>query len=442
MRMTDPIEIANRLAELEAERKQLLAAQRALQPPAREPTVTMKRRRLTDLSIKAIRRPEAGRIQIPDSVVGGLWLRITDTNVRSWSILYRRPGRTAPARVTLGRWPGITCAAARKTAKSVLASVADGQDPAAERREKRHANGDLVEQVSAEFIARRFRSRGLKSTAEAEAMLANHVLPFWAGRRIGSISRHDVLTVLDKLADRGWPRAANKVRQLLRQLFKWAKGRGLVTTDPTEGVDKPFKEQSRDRVLTDQELAAIWTASADLGWPWTPYVRLLVLLGQRRTETAAMRWSDIDLQGRVWNVPAEATKMGRARVLPLPEAAVELLEAMPRLESDFVFGSKLTAFAVMKRKLDQLSGVTGWRLHDVRRSFATGHQRLGTRLEVTEELLGHVSGSRSGIVSVYQRHRYADEQRQALGRWADHVARLTGEGSSARVVPLRPEVRQ
>jgi integrase len=320
----------------------------------------------------------------------------------------------------------------------VLAEVAAGRDPAAERREKRHQNGDLVEQVAAEFVARRFRSRGLKSTPEAEAMLRNHVLPHWAGRRIGSVSRHDVLLVLDKLADAGWPRATNKVRQLLRQLFRWSKGRGLVTVDPTKGVDKPFVERSRDRVLDDRELAAVWAATDALDWPWREYVRMLVLLGQRRTEVAAMQWSHLDLQARVWNIPPG--KMDRARVLPLPAAVIEILGSLPRIEDvDHVFGSRLTSFATMKRKLDQLSGVTGWRLHDLRRSFATNQQRLGTKLEVTEELLGHRSGSRSGVIGVYQRFDFADEQRLALQRWADRVARLTG-GATAEVVPLRPGV--
>jgi integrase len=267
-------------------------------------------------------------------------------------------------------------------------------------------------------------------------MHINHVLLHWSGRRIGNISQHDVLIVLDRLADRGWPRATNKVRQLLRQLFKWAKGRGLVTVDPTEGVDKPFKEQSRDRVLDDQELAVVWAASADLGWPWTPYVRLLVLLGQRRTEVASMRWSHIDLQARVWSMPGELTKMGRARVLPLPGAVIEILESMPRLEGvDFVFGSRITGFTLMKKRLDQLSGVSGWVLHDARRTFATGQQRLGTKLEVTEELLGHRSGSRSGVIGIYQRHTFADEQRHALEKWAGHVARLI-DGAPAQVVAL------
>jgi integrase len=434
----DPTDIERRLAELEAEKRRLIEAAKALQPPVKEPTVTLRKKRLTDISIRALRAPASGRVQIPDAAAGGLWLRVSDTNVRSWSVVYRRPGVSQVQRVTLGKWPGLTCAAARAAAKAVLAAVATGGDPAAEKREQRHQNGDLIEQVAAEFVARKFRSRGLKSTPEIVSTIDRHVLPYWSGRRIGSISRHDVLQVLDRLGDQGLPRATNKLRQLLRQLFKWSKGRGLVSADPTEGVDRPFAEKSRDRVLSDDELASVWAAAERLDWPWREYVRLLVLLGQRRTEVASMRWSYVDLQARVWNMPAKATKMGRARTLPLPGAVVEMLDAMPRLAgSDYVFGSKLTAFAKTKKRLDELSIVNGWVLHDLRRTFATGQQRLGTKLEVTECLLGHLSGSRSGVVGVYQRHDFAAEQRVALEKWAEHLARL-GSGEAATVVSLRP----
>jgi integrase len=440
----DPTEIAarcaaieTRLAKIEVERRRLRAELQALHPAAKEPTTTMKRRRLTDLAIKAIRPPANGRVQVPDSKVGGLWLRVTDTNVRSWSVLYRLPGRSTPQRVTLGKWPGLSCAAARQAAKAVLADVAAGRDPASEKREKRHQNDDLVEQVATEFVARVYRAKARRTTAEVEAMLRNHLLPHWSGRRIGSITKHDVLIALDRLADQGWPRATNKVHALVRHMMRWAKGRDLLTVDPTEGIDKPFTERSRDRVLDDRELAAVWQAADALGSPWREYVRLLVLLGQRRTETAALRWSCLDLRAKAWHMPAEDSKMQRARTLPLPAAVVEILEALPRIEGvDHVFGAKLTAFGVTKRRLDELSGVTGWTLHDLRRTFATGQQQLGTRLEVTEQLLGHRSGSRAGIIGIYQRHDFATEQRQALQKWSDHVARLTG-GAPARVVSLR-----
>ena len=128
--------------------------------------------------------------------------------------------------------------------------------------------------------------------------------------------------------------------------------------------------------------------------------------------------------------------MGRSRTLPLPGAAVELLEGMPRISDNyFVFGHKLNGFGKLKTQLDALSGVNGWVLHDLRRTFATGQQRLGTRLEVTEQLLGHLSGSRAGVVGIYQRHDFAAEQRVALEKWAEHLQRLTG-GASVTVVQL------
>ena len=157
-----------------------------------------------------------------------------------------------------------------------------------------------------------------------------------------------------------------------------------------------------------------------------------------------MRWQDVDLDAAVWRMPAEATKMGRARELPLPGAAVELIRALPRIAgATFVFPSAragsdlaMSGFSKAKRRLDQLSGVTGWRIHDLRRSVATGLQRLGIRLEVTEAALGHIGGSRGGIVGVYQRHAYSAEQRAALEQWADHLMRLLG-GQGAKVVRLR-----
>jgi integrase len=432
-----PDEIQARIAELDAERKELLKAVKAAEPEAKAPTRTLPRRRLTDLSIKHIKAPETGRIQVPDTVIGGLWLRISDTGARSWSVVYRTPGRSTPQRVTLGKFPGLTCAGARAAAKAVLASVAGGKDPAAEKREKRHQNGDLVEQVAAEFVARQYRKRGLKSTKEIEAMFANHVLPRLTRKRIGQVSQHELMMVVDAVSDAGFPRAANKVVQLLKQLFKWSKGRGLITDeDPAVGLEKPHVERSRDRVLSDAELAAVWRASEQLDWPWHEYVKLLVLLGQRRTEVASMKRDDIDLEARVWHLPAEQTKMGRARTLPLPGAVVEVLEEMPRFEgSDYVFGRKLTGFDRMKKELDTISGVTGWVLHDLRRTFATGQQRLGTRLEVTEQALGHLAGSRSGVVGVYQRFDFMAEQRIALEKWAEHVQRLVG-GGGAKVVQL------
>ena len=155
-----------------------------------------------------------------------------------------------------------------------------------------------------------------------------------------------------------------------------------------------------------------------------------------------MRWQDLDLERAEWRLPREATKNAVAQVLPLSDLALEIINGMPRLGDGLVFPANragsdnpVSGFSKAKRRLDELSGVTGWRFHDLRRTAATGLQRLGVRLEVTEAVLGHVSGSRAGIVGVYQRHNYAAEKRQALEAWAREVERLIGRGE-AKVIAL------
>lgn len=412
--------------------------------PGNPPTITGPKRRLTEAAIARIKPPASGRLQIPDGHLTGLWLRVTDRGVKSWSVLYRANGGPV-RRLTLGRWPAVGVSTARSLARDALLTAAKGEDPAAIRRADREQSSDRFDAVAAEFVERRCRRRGLRTTGEIEAMVRKYLLPAWSGRRIGSIGKADVLKVIDGISDASHGRQANKVLQLIRRMFSWAEKRALLDRNVAAAIEKPHAERSRDRVLDDRELAAVWRAAGQIGWPWLPFVRLLILLGQRRNEVASMRWQDVDLEAAVWRMPSELTKMGRARELPLPAAAVELLAALPRIGgSPLVLpanraGSSrpISGWSKMKRRLDAAAAIEPWRLHDLRRSFATGMQRLGVRLEVTEQLLGHVSRSRAGVVGIYQRHDFAAEQRIALEKWADHIRRITtSAGEGAKVVRI------
>ena len=201
-----------------------------------------------------------------------------------------------------------------------------------------------------------------------------------------------------------------------------------------EGCGRP---PPRDRILTDAELARVWRACDHLGEPWHGFVRVLILTGQRRAETAGARWSEISAGFDTWTIPAERSKNGRAHDVPLSEPARELIRAIPRFEGcELVFScgrkNPPSGFSKMKARLDALLAADGagpvapWILHDLRRTVATGLQRLGVRLEVTESVLNHIAGSRAGIVGVYQRHRWTDEKRAALDAWARHVLALQG----------------
>jgi integrase len=207
---------------------------------------------------------------------------------------------------------------------------------------------------------------------------------------------------------------------------------------------------SRDRVLDNRELALVWKASETLGWPFEPLMKLLILTGQRKSEISEGRWPEIDLAAEVWGLPPSRIKNKRSHKVPLSPQALAILEGLPRIGAGdlmFTTNSKtaVSGFSRAKRNLDAaiaaLNGgeeIEPWALHDVRRSVASGLQRLGITLHVIEKVLNHASGSFAGIVATYQRHEFEPEKRGALERWAAHVERIVEGESEAKVVELGP----
>jgi integrase len=250
-----------------------------------------------------------------------------------------------------------------------------------------------------------------------------------------------------------------------RAAYAWAVKRGAVAVNPFAALPIGNSVAKRERVLSDQELAEIWRASGEVAAPYGSIVRLLILTGQRRGEVAGMAWNEISENLTAWTMPCERTKNGAAHAVPLSEAAANLIKAsLPkdakeakRALSDLraanaliLPGVKGTAFAgwsKAKRALDKAIGkaraepvaIEPWSIHDLRRTVATGLQRLGVRLEVTESVLNHISGSRGGIAGVYQRHDWAAEKRAALDAWAAHVGAILEGRSAANVVQLRQQ---
>jgi integrase len=190
-------------------------------------------------------------------------------------------------------------------------------------------------------------------------------------------------------------------------------------------------------------LRNIWQAAEKIGAPFGTLVKLLILLGQRRDETAGMRWSEIDLGARLWTITKERTKNNQPHAVPLCGSAIAILEALPRIAgSDFILtttgDTPSNGYSKGKLRLDALlpPDMPPWRLHDLRRTLASGMARLGVNLPVIEKILNHLSGSFGGIVGVYQKHTFADEKIAALERWAEHVEQIVS-GKPAKVLPLR-----
>src|SRR5262249_43370968 len=389
-----------------------------------------------------IAKPGAERREIPDGLLPGLYLVLQPSGARSWAVRYRHHGR--PCKHTLGPYPAIDLASARKLASAALRAVAEGRDPAREKKHARVAKVDDIETVTAQFIERHCkRSNRPRTAAETARLLQQHVLPRLRGRSVRENTRRHILEVLDRVVDGGSPISANRTLAAVRKLFNWCVARDIIAVSPCAGVKPPTPERSRDRILSDDELVLVWQASVKVGGPFGALVQLLALTGQRRDEVAGMRWDELDLEARLWTLPRGRVKNDQGHVVPLSPLAVTILKSAPGIsESPFVLTNNGTSpasgYSKGKRKLDALlpADMPPWRLHDLRRTVASGMARLGINLPVIEKVLNHASGSFAGIVSVYQRHSFADEKRAALETWGRHIEGLVF-GKPAKVLPLR-----
>src|SRR5271166_1069937 len=414
---------------------------------------------LTDLLIKKLPLPDKRR-EVPDGKIAGLYLVVQPSGARSWAIRYRAAG--LPKKLTIGPYPAIDLATARKRAQEALGDVAGGKDPAAVKqaskataRAERAAEVDRVERVVELFIERHAKPK-TRDWRETERLLTREVVGRWKGRRLSQITRAHVHEMTDAIIDRGSPIGANRTFAQFRKMCRWAIARGIIDRSPCEGLTAPSVETRRDRVLSDEEIRHAWTAFEVAGWPFGRISQLLLLTGARRDEVAGMKWSEIDLAGCAWRLPAARAKNKRDHQIPLSDAAGRLIEGLPRIgdAKGFVFTvtgqTPVSGFSRFKESVDrtiletlradaekrgddpqQVRPPEHWIIHDLRRTVATNLQKLGVRLEVTEAVLNHVSGSRAGIVGVYQRHEYSAEKRAALDAWAQRLdAIVTGAGAS------------
>jgi integrase len=392
------------------------------------------KRALTDAAVKRLKPPATGQAEVFDAGYPGLALRISYGGRKSWAFFYRIGGRLR--RMSLGTYPALTLADAREAWREARQEAQAGRDPATAR--KREKGSTDFEGVLAEWLRR--DQAGNRSKDAVERLIRKDALPAWQHRQIGDIGRRDVLDVIDAVVDRGSPITARRLHAHLHRLLKWATGRGIIATNPMQDLPKPGSETKRDRVLADLELAAVWRGAEQLGWPFGTVVLLLILTGARREEIAGLRWSEI-ADGQI-HLSGARTKNGEPHDIPLSAAAIVLVKSVPRIgASEYVFTttghSPISGWSRVKAKIDTAAPLPAWTIHDLRRTVATGLQKLGVGLQVVEAVLGHTSGSRAGIVGVYQRHTYADEKRTALEAWGAHVMALVEGRKAGVVLPIR-----
>ncbi len=394
------------------------------------------------------------RQEVPDSLMTGLYLIVQPSGRKAWQVRYRFGEKHR--RMTLGKYPLLSLADARARASEALIAAQDGRDPAGEREAERAARVEVQQsgRDKIKTLVEQFGKRHLSTLKSGETVkreLNRHVVAVWGERDIHDIAKRDVIDLLDGIADSGRVVTANRVRAYLNKFLNWCAERDIIDQSPAMGVKPVAKEKSRDRVLSDDEIRWFWQACTREGQPWGHLGKMLLLTGQRLGEVVNM--TDREVSGDLWHLIADRTKNGRAHDVPLSEAARAVLGAVERLKSDagYVFTTTGTSALqgyhkgrnhIAERMVEVASEERGepvdiphWTFHDLRRTAATGMARLGIPVRVTEAVLNHVSGTAGGIVSVYQRHDYADEKRDALNAWARLVADLV-EGRADNVVRL------
>lgn len=402
-------------------------------------------------------KAEEKRREIGDVIVPGLWLVVQPSGAKSWAVRYRVEGR--PIKLTLGSFPLLGLADARDQTREVLAKIAKGEDPAREKRETRtiqfspavaSPNRDRWEYVRDEYLKR--DASGLRSFEQIERLLKKETAA-WNGRRIQDIGRRDVVELLDAITDRGAPIQANRILALVRRLFNWSIGRGIVTANPAEGVEAPGEERSRDRVLAPTEIADIWEVAGGLGYPFGSMVQLLLVSGQRLREVAEARWDEVDLDSALWTIAAERAKNGERHEVPMPAIMADICRSLPRIgRSTYLLTttgtSPISGFARAKERIDaalraldleragshvnpaDVPARAHWTFHDLRRTVATNMAGDGVLIEVIERVLNHKGFSGSGLRAVYNRHSYLEEKRRALDTWASRLAVITAGGAN------------
>ena len=371
-----------------------------------------------------------------DSETPGLYLRVRAGGSRSFIIQWRQG--QFQRRSTVGKVGILSVDEARKKARKLLVGIDDGHDPVAAKARARVEDKQLFGVLVDEYLP--IRSKDMKPLSLEQATL--HLRKYWKPLHKLPLKKIDRVTVAAELRTiikaRG-PVAADRGRSTLSAFFGWAIGEGVVEVNPVIGTNKASKGVSRERVLSDAELVAIWNAA-----PASDYgriVKVLMLTGQRRDEIAGLRRSELKQAGMI-ALPAERTKNSRPHDVPLSIQAQAVLDEVPARDGRaYVFGQGeggFSGYSKAKQAMDATAGLSEpWTLHDLRRTMATRMADLGVQPHVIESILNHVSGHKAGVAGVYNRSTYAAEKRAALDLWGIHIQALLAKAEGANVTVSR-----
>jgi integrase len=403
------------------------------------------RQKLTDRFLQACKPAPRGKQVMHWDTLPGLGARVTDKGTVTFVVVRRMPGKPQPIRHKLGRYPIMTLKQARAAAIDAMAELAAGKHPGEERRRLQEEQRKSDEQKFA-AVAERYKLHITKrrTAGQIKQLIDRELVHRWGARPIASISRREVIGMVEQVRDRNGPAAARQALIYGKRIFGFAVARDLLANSPADHVsalELIGEKKPRQRVLSADEIRLLWEATswntaADVEvhergrWPVAPFTRLLLLLGVRRGELGSATWNQIDLDACTWLIPATHSKTEEAHLVPLPLAVVEIFKSLPQfVGGDLVFTNdgkhRLGGWNRFKTELDRKIGkIERWTFHDLRRTARSNWSALGVQPHIAEMMLGH---AQPGMHAVYDVHRYEHERRAALELWARRIAEIAGE---------------
>jgi integrase len=411
--------------------------------------------RLTDVSVRALALPAAGVKVHYDDTLKGFGVRVSQAGAKSFILAI---GKNRD-RVTIGRYPLVGLAEARDIARKMLAERTLGR-----HQTPKIALGAALDLFSEQHLAK----LAPRTKKEIERLFTKHLAKLRT-KKLTDITTHNITNITDKTA----PSEGEHFHRACKTFFRWCVRRRLLQHSPIEGLELPSMWKPRERVLTDDELSTVWKAADEIDGHISDIVKLLILTGQRRGEIGSLKAEYCSLMGgssaqaletseaeggatppitssngfphqSTICLPSTITKNKRQHTFPISALAADILSSNITTGTTSIFPARgqqdkpFNGWSKCKAQLDQKAKIAPWTLHDLRRTFATGLQKLGVRIEVIEQLLNHISGTRAGIVGVYQRHGYEAEMREAVEKWEAHLRTILDmrkEDELTRTIP-------
>lgn len=390
--------------------------------------------RLSEKTIKTLNPPAKGNRITYDEELPGFGLRVTAAGAKAFVLTYWLDGRQR--RLTVGRWPTWNATGARERAKALRRQIDSGEDPLAEKKQRREA--PTVSDIAREYLARHSVK---KKTGHLDKEYINRdILPEWGHLKAADLERREIVAVVERKAVGGAPIAANKLLSTIKGMLNWAVENEYLEVNPAARVKAPGDKQARDRWLNEAEIRAVWTKldTAKMQPEYRTALRMILASGQRPGEVLSAEWREIDVDNALWVIPAAKSKNGKQQTVPLSKTALALLKPLPR-GVRWLFpgakGSHLTVKGMSNAVLMNREhfGIPRWTPHDCRRSTATHLAKLGVSRLIIERVLNHTDRT---VTATYDQHSYDDQKRQALMRWSDKLQQVITGKKAGKVVSI------